>query len=99
MRRILLTLVGLGMFLCGTNVAMAHGPHYGYRHPVARHAYYPGYPRWGVGYAPGYAAGYAPGYTPGCGVGYGGGYGGAAYGYPQAGIGFAGRNFSLWYGQ
>lgn len=92
MRRIMLTLVGLGMFLCGTNVAMAHGPgHHAYYRPVARHAYYPGHARWGVGYAPGYVAPYAPG----CGVGYGA----VTYGYPQAGFGVAGRNFSLYFGQ
>src|SRR5437773_1886148 len=62
MRRIMLTLVGLGMFLCGTNVAMARGyTHPAYRHPVAHRHYYPGYAvRYGAGYAPRHVAGYGP---------------------------------------
>jgi hypothetical protein len=96
MRRIVLTLVGLGMFLCGTNVAMAHGySHHGHGAAYGHHAYYGGHGGWGVGYAP------VPIYgSYGCGNGYAGyGYGGYGYGYPPAGIGVAGRNFSLWFQQ
>lgn len=95
MRRIVLTLLGLGMFLCGTNVAMAHGySRHGHGAPYGHHAYYRGayYGGYGVGYAP------APIYGGyGCASGYG--YGGYGYAYPPAGFGLAGRNFSLWLGR
>jgi hypothetical protein len=111
MRRIAFTLVGLvGLVLCGSQVAMAHG-HGGYHHPVGRQAYYNGFGGYGAGYR-GYGVGYGGvgyggvGYG---GVGYGGvGYGGVgcapvvggyaapyAYGYQQSGFGVSLPNFSL----
>jgi hypothetical protein len=98
MRRIVLTLVGLGMFFCGTNVAMAHGyVHHGHGPAHGHQAFYRGgyYGGWGVGYAP------VPIYgSYGSGSGYDGySYGNYGYAYPQAGFGVAGRNFSLWFQQ
>jgi hypothetical protein len=101
MRRIAFTLVGLvGLVLCGSQVAMAHGFAHGHRYPVARHAYYGNFgPRYVGGYGVGYA-GYGVGYGGyGCNTGYAG-YGVPyAAGYAQPGFGVSVPNFSLWYQQ
>ena len=93
MRRVMLTLVGLGMLVfCGSQAAMAGGwnghGHHGYQGrpaPVYRNNYWRGYP---THYRGGYGRGYG-----GCAPGYAAApYG---YAYPAPSFGVATRNFSF----
>ncbi len=97
MRRIMLTLAGVGMFvLCSGQIAQAHGPgHHGHGYgPRPGYGNYHGGPRgyYGSYYRGGYGGGY--GYGHGwCGPHYAAvPYG---YAYPAPGFGVATRNFSF----